>query len=41
MAPLLVLYFMSIFLASIGYRQFERKTALDIDKDLDSDPAQN
>jgi sec-independent protein translocase protein TatC len=33
MLPLLLLYIMSIFLASIGYRQFERKTALDIDQD--------
>ena len=39
MLPLLLLYFMSILLASIGYRQFERKTALDIDKD--PDPAQS
>jgi len=37
MLPLLILYFMSIVLASIGYRQFERKTALDIDNDPDPD----
>ena len=41
MLPLLLLYFMSILLASIGYRQFERKTALDIDQDLDPDPTQS
>ena len=41
MLPLLLLYFMSIILASIGYRQFERKTALDIDQDLDPDPTQS
>ena len=41
MLPLLFLYFMSIFLASIGYRQFERKIALDTEKDLDPDPRQS
>ena len=38
MLPLLFLYFLSILLASVGYRQFERKVALDDDQDPTSDP---
>ena len=41
MVPLLLLYFMSILLASIGYRQFERKTALEMDENLEPDPKQS
>lgn len=40
MLPLLFLYLLSILLASVGYRQFERKVALDDDEEPNPNPVE-